>query len=758
MSSHVPRVPAKRKLSLSADVCRYCNHLQYCDDFEHVHANDSRRSPRTRIRGEPDHYYVKIHTEHILRDGEDAKDADRLRDCVYCRLLYDALNLFFNDASLNWIQDAKRNPTSSIQVKIQTGQPMIVSCNGAIQYHHEFTHIRGDVEVFCLDRGNLTSSDFPCVELALPEDEAPEDSHGEDFFRRWFRGCAGSRDATDQTYNTPNRLLHIDWDNDVITLWESLSEQPGLPDIPDMIEYATLSHCWLNSDPRVPRLLTSNIEQWKQGYTLSSLPAAVRDAARVAHLNDIHFLFIDSLCILQDSEEDFKEQFPMVGYYFRDSILSIVAAASPTPDDAFLHPPKKDWITKKIEFAAPSGASAIMTLRRRHSRPVSSSDVVDEASALPHLAIGSFRRTGLLYGRHWCLEEALLGTRVIHFTSAGIMWDCKRHNCTREGVDTYLRTDVFKARFRARNDSEMWLDAVQFHTSCPLLCGKDRLSAISALATMSEMAIEDRYIAGLWRRSIELGLLWEVDLRPGQLNTTKITIPYKDQKAPSFSWASLDAPVVWRDNHGFSIATEASVIEWGSFPQSYEDPCGSVDGAWIRMAGRLRKCEVMQILPGTRGGHWQFAYFRNQDGTKTKMHPFVGDGSLVMVQGKNTPWERLRKRRASKAQRCLRKKRRSGKGKDDNPNPSRTYLTRHHDEFRPYLFNKRVTGVAWVLCIRRRGAYNENRREVSFDKFDGLVLTRSMRYPGSFERIGCIRDAPAALLDLTEDTQVVTLV
>ncbi|PTB70479.1 hypothetical protein BBK36DRAFT_1207039 [Trichoderma citrinoviride] len=755
------RVIRKRKPALHRSVCRICNHFQYCDDYEEVHARDGRRTSRTQIWGDPGSYVIRIHTNDLLRDGGDVEDTNRLRNCPYCRLLYDALNLFFNDASLNWISDAKTDLTRNVRVKFQRGSPLILQCEDAIQYHFQFTYIRSDVEIFSADWGNMAPSDFPTARLTPPTAElGAVDKKVEGFLQYWFRGCAGYSDATDQCYNTPNRLLYVDCYTDEIKLWECESEVPGMPELYNPMDYATLSHCWLDDDPMLPKLLTSNIEEWRQGRTISGLPAAVRDAAKVANLNDVNFLFIDSLCIVQDSQEDLDAQRPMVGYYFRDSILTIVAAASPSPDDEFLYPPERDWTTKTVDFKAPSGASTTLTMRKRFSRPVSPSDAVDEASTLSHVSPGSFRRTGPLYARHWCLQEALLGTRVVHFTSAGIMWDCKRHDCTREGVRVYKRPEVFRglpARSRLRNDLDMWLEAVQFHTSCDQLPGKDRLSAISALAAMSEMGIIDRYVAGLWWGNMTMGLLWEVKLRPGQTNTTKITMPYSVQKAPSFSWASVDAPVIFQDNFRWYFSPEARMIGGGSLPQRADDPCGNVDGAWIRLEAYMKKCEVSQTLGGAAGGHWQFVYCRNTDGTTTKMHPFVGDGSLVVVKGKKATSERLRRKRASRAKRRLRKKQ-SG-AEDDNPNHSHAYLARNHFEFRRNMVGPgKITGVAWVLCVRRRGQFDEEEQGIKYDRFDGLVLTRSMRYPGAFERIGCIRNVPSTLLDFSESRQEITLV
>ncbi|KAH6607319.1 hypothetical protein Trco_003632 [Trichoderma cornu-damae] len=766
-----PRVPVKRKAFLiSQDVCRFCNHLKYCAHFEETLAREACFALRTQITGQPDNYWISIHTHNFLRDGDDVPDVDRLGDCRYCRLLYDALNLFFNDLSVSWVKDAMHNPSLRVHIHVQAGSPVILKCDGAVETYPECAFLRYDVELFCRDRGHLTDEDLPPMELVLPEPAGtPDDRPCEAFFRSSFHSCASTTGSMDQTYTTPNRLLYLDCDMDDVVLWETMAGGPGQPDIPDKIEYATLCHGWLDTDPRLPKLLTSNMDDWKEGLAISRLPRALQDAIRVCHLNDVHFLWVDALCILQDSERDRREQSPLTGHYFRDSILTIVPASAASPDEAFLNPPREDWITHEVAFAAPSGATATITLRRKYSRPASPSDAVDVSSARWVVAPGSFRRTGQLYRRDWCFQEIALGTRVIHFTSAGVVFECRRHTCSREpvriyrGYRGYRRTDVFAAlpqASRGHAEDAMWLEAVQIYTSRDPTSLRDRLGAISGLAAISEMGIHDQYVAGLWRSNLLRGLLWEVRLRPGQPKTSRITIPFDEQKAPSFSWASVDAKIVWRCTNELEFQALAKVVDVGGLLQT-PHPCFDTEGAFVRLEGHLRRCQVSQVIAGAGGGHWQFAQFRRakDSGDRPKRYPFVGDGPLVTVMGRSAARGGPHDARSpdggprSIEKRC--------EGAREPRRRSQTYLTRHHCEFRKKNMygRKKTTGAAFVLRIGRTGEVDEMQSpEVFYTGVDGLVLTRSMRYPGAFERIGCIRNLPESLFVSDKYRQVVTLV
>ncbi|KAM0260930.1 hypothetical protein ACHAQJ_002550 [Trichoderma viride] len=783
--------PIKRKYSvLSNDTCLYCNHLKFNPDFEGLLVRHGKYGPRTRIEGRSDNYYITILTQHILRDGFDVGEDQRLLDCRYCRFLYDALNRFFLEPSMDWFQDAQRNSQLFIMVHVQAKYPLIIECQWAIVHKSDWIHLRADIEVFCPDRSRLPTNDFPCMELAFPEPSATfEDKECDRWLGSFIKNCADATDRMEQCYYTPNRLLRIDWDCEEILLWELPRGPPGLPDVLGKVEYATLSHCWSEDDPAFPRLLKSNILEWVDGKSFIRLPQALLDAARVAYKNKVYYLWVESLCIIQDDEQDIQEQTPGVGAYFRDSLITIVAASSTSPNDSFLSPRKERWITKELGFTAPSGGSATIKLRRINSSPTSPTDAIDESSY--KYQNSSFRRTGPLYRLQRCYQEALLGTRVISFTSAAVTVNCRRHNqCTgdlrlkyrrndvyegllRPGQDRtallpedkiarYSRTDVFEGMLypgQGRAHMAFWLEAVQQYTARDMAVRpRDKLSGIAGMAGMCPMAMKDQYMAGLWRTQLQESLLWEVRLHPWQTNTTKITFPYKEQKAPSFSWASVNTEVAWKETYNMHFVPDARVVEASTLPQTDQIFRG-IDGAYVKLEARLLRCEVSQTLTGTgTGGKWTFAYIDlGEEGAKPKKIPFVADGSLVMVKSKKAMRDRLRMGASKGASRSVKKRIEEF---ERNPWRSHTFLTRHHHEFRRNMFahgHKKITGVAYVVCLGWRGQWEEVLKRHVHDTFEGLVLTRSMRYPGAFERIGCIRNVPTAALAMGE-LRVLTLV
>lgn len=65
--------------------------------------------------------------------------------------------------------------------------------------------------------------------------------------------------------------------------------------------YIILSHCW--GKAYLIRLLKSNEGQFRKG-DITGLPKTFREAIQVTRDLGYRYIWIDSLCIIQDSEED----------------------------------------------------------------------------------------------------------------------------------------------------------------------------------------------------------------------------------------------------------------------------------------------------------------------------------------------------------------------------------------------------------------------------------------------------------------------
>ena len=91
----------------------------------------------------------------------------------------------------------------------------------------------------------------------------------------------------------PTRLLKYDEARKTVTLCTSVAVNKN---------YAALSHCWGSVQPLT--LNTSTAQQLYSGISIETFPRTFQNALWVTHKLNFPYLWIDSLCIIQDSNDD----------------------------------------------------------------------------------------------------------------------------------------------------------------------------------------------------------------------------------------------------------------------------------------------------------------------------------------------------------------------------------------------------------------------------------------------------------------------
>jgi hypothetical protein len=152
-----------------------------------------------------------------------------------------------------------------------------------------------------------------------------------DKVRIWMQKCSCDHvicktwTGTDHNWY-PTRLLHVGQGDD--------SQSPPnirliltAEDIPDG-PYVTLSHCWGNA--HIVQLLKSNMKEFKSSIPLERLPKTFKDAVTVARRLGISYIWIDSLCIMQDKDDlvDWLREAALMHKVYSHSYCNISAAAA----------------------------------------------------------------------------------------------------------------------------------------------------------------------------------------------------------------------------------------------------------------------------------------------------------------------------------------------------------------------------------------------------------------------------------------------
>ncbi|KAJ8130503.1 hypothetical protein O1611_g3124 [Lasiodiplodia mahajangana] len=316
-----------------------------------------------------------------------------------------------------------------------------------------------------------------------------------------------------------------------------------------------------------------------------SIPATFRDAISIARKLGVPYIWIDSLCIIQDSVRDWENESSKMAGIYRNSYVTIAGASSKDSKGGLgLSRPRQAGTT----LTGTTSSGKAYSIRVQCSiLPYSRIDEKTPKDGIQHpiTPTTSIRDDfGGVFGvfplltRGWVFQERLLSPRFLQFGKDELLWDCKESmvcECGQRPPDLpYNQVAV-----RSKDDeflSYKWRKIVEFYCSLNLTYPQDKLPALSGLAKqMQERKPKGTYLAGLWSDSLDLDMLW---------------IPYgpddgriDEYIAPSWSWAQsgrkIIYPSVWRaDEEQPAVKTLDVYFELvqASCSASYRDPTGKV--------------------------------------------------------------------------------------------------------------------------------------------------------------------------------------
>jgi len=123
----------------------------------------------------------------------------------------------------------------------------------------------------------------------------------------------------------PSRLIYVG-----MTSALSFVHLTSTPTMTPTTQYMTLSHRWGFST--FLRLLESNIESMMTGIQWSELPLVFQEAITITRSLGIRYIWVDSLCIVQDSIKDWTREAGNMTNVYRNSFCNIAATSSEGDD------------------------------------------------------------------------------------------------------------------------------------------------------------------------------------------------------------------------------------------------------------------------------------------------------------------------------------------------------------------------------------------------------------------------------------------
>jgi len=357
----------------------------------------------------------------------------------------------------------------------------------------------------------------------------------------------------------PSRLVYVGSSQEDIRLVTVSSRTSKYP-------YATLSYVW--GENRNYVLTHGTLEDKIKALDIKQIPQSIRDAIHVTRSLGLSYLWVDALCIIQDSAEDKRAELRKMRDIYKRSTITIMASSTSSSTDSFLLPPEAPVFAVEpfdVSFNLDEG---------KLSSPIT-------------LAYRSFDQTSNdpINKRAWPLQERVLSTRVLSFSSRGLTWSC---NSSDINPSVFRKAPPPFAEFRAikalpglgflapSSMTDPWLQARAEYAKRSVTYLSDRLPAISALATEVATKTGWTYLAGLWKENLFSELHWQV-AKGTSLGVNPSQMVKEDRyAAPSWSWASVGTAADVRDTEynrdirtsygGFRIVSDEVELEDSVFP------------------------------------------------------------------------------------------------------------------------------------------------------------------------------------------------
>ena len=304
-------------------------------------------------------------------------------------------------------------------------------------------------------------------------------------------------------------------------------------------EYAALSYVWgrprtviLNNN----RTLKENLGRRAAARSLSpdTMPMAYKSAIQVATDLNIGYIWIDSLCIVQNDAADQENNFGNhMANIYQNAKVTICCIADNADGSCFM-----DREVAQGPLLVPIINNSVIVAPRLGS---------------PATDIGAENVSGPLWStRGWTFQERVLSPRCLYFTKHQVYFECRREiveECgTRNMTSVYKRLPYYADNQLPYNPEDIrmqlqknWQSMIRDYSARDLSFASDKIPAITGIAKQIQGQSKDPAIKfGFFQDRLVVDILWEASGK----SLVPIAPPL-GRDLPTWSWAFWDGKVDW---------------------------------------------------------------------------------------------------------------------------------------------------------------------------------------------------------------------
>jgi hypothetical protein len=346
--------------------------------------------------------------------------------------------------------------------------------------------------------------------------------------------------------------------------------------------------------PEHGKTTSETLESYSVSIPENNLPKTFQEFIGIARSLDVRYVWIDSLCIVQDSLDDWEKEAAQMASIYSNAYLTIAASGS-SDGAGGCH------VMQNVRSYGP------VDIDCKVEKPSSPSSTEDSAQLFrlwsrDTYPIGQILSSDPLSKRGWTLQERELSPRVVHYSRDTIRWECRQLRATIEYPWGDGGSFDLGRLFDGRNNSKeiddvtkqrlSWFELVDRYTKRSLTKQPDILPAFSGMARHIAESSSDEYAAGLWKSYFAHCLLWASNWHVGSGFKHHSRSP--TYLAPSWSWASIKGPIhylSWINGYWYTFNANPEpqyipkVIDISL--QASSDAYGSLVSGWVKIEGKV---------------------------------------------------------------------------------------------------------------------------------------------------------------------------
>ncbi|KAK0123845.1 hypothetical protein ONS95_008839 [Cadophora gregata] len=328
-----------------------------------------------------------------------------------------------------------------------------------------------------------------------------------DFLRTSLKECEGKHETCrEPQLSTPKDMCIIDLEN--------MSIVPA----PESCRYCALSYVWGKVTENWLTLTRENNISLSKKNALAGAPLAqtVKDAMQLCVELGERYLWVDSLCIVQNDPTFQKQQIDIMDTIYASATFTVVAAAG---------------------NHANAGLPGISTWQRSAERQTTTIQDIEVSNTIPVLK--DTVETSVWNSRGWTYQEHMFSRRCVFLTDAQAYYACNQ-GVQNERPDRLVAENWSINRYKSSRRSQDFIDAyktnVADYSLRSLTSQADILRAFQGVLNDMSKTFLQIFHYGLPLDNLADALLWQPAHKSIRRDAPGVAMP-------SWSWASMNGAI-----------------------------------------------------------------------------------------------------------------------------------------------------------------------------------------------------------------------